>query len=269
MSTRPVVVLPGLTPGLAATRTHAQLVETSSAGAVLDPAGLLAGAATSSPTLDTFVEGIAAELEQTGLDDVTVVAESFAATAALRLAATHPDRITELVLIAPIGFVSPLSGPGRGRASLSDIASSLYSGDPDRTRTALIALGVPGDVTALAGEYSSAVDDRAREAGGVLTSMIGSGEFDRAGSAEGDGLREVRKPVNLIWGRDDVCAPLDSAFYLERRLREAQLRVVPNVGHLLLRQWGPETVRFIGAVLRTDVATAPGRDQPLVETKGA
>lgn len=249
MSIRPIAVVPGLAPALAGAPVHAQLVDSAGAGTVLDGARMLVeGSESSEPALDALAAQIAAQLDAAGLTEVALVAESWAATAALRFAARNPQQLSELVLVAPLGFASPLSGSARGLPALAKVVHDLHSGQPDDVRSALSDLGLAGPPQTLVEEYAAA-DDRARAAGALLGRLIGSGEFDLTRRAEGDGLRDVRTPVTLVWGRDDKWATLDSAFYLERRLRDAQLRVVPNVGHLVTQQWGPGLFRYAATVL--------------------
>jgi pimeloyl-ACP methyl ester carboxylesterase len=162
-----------------------------------------------------------------------VIAESWAATVALQFAAERPARVEELVLISPIGFTSPLTGQRRMPNSFSDAVRRLYSGDVKDAGQALEVLGGGSiDIPALAPQYASSGEE-VRQAADVLSGWLDKGAFELVGSQHPDNVRRVRQQVSLVWGRDDLWAGLDSAFYLTRRLRNVRLRVFPGTGHLL------------------------------------
>lgn len=260
MSHAPLVVLPGLTPGLrgsgallAAERRDGHAAE------VVDLAPLVADAtASGQPGAGGLAAALAAHLDRAGLDRVAVAAESLSASAALRFAARHPDRVTALYLAAPYGYARPLSGKWTGAEAFADVIRDLYATDPAAVSAALAALGGPVPVAdGVAAAYQAALTAESADAAAVLAGWVENGAFDATSDPVGDGAREVRAPVSLLWGRDDRWAGLDSAFYLTRRLRQVQLRVFPHCGHLLSVQAAAPASSYLRSLAPVwDVAAA-------------
>lgn len=111
-------------------------------------------------------------------------------------------------------------------------------------------------------EYSEYRVEDVQGAARMVAAWWSVGAFDSAGVSERhDDLRAVRQPVQLVWGRDDDWTGLDSAFFLLRRLRTVQLRVIPSCGHLVSleapRVLGRIVQTFLGLFAEPDPVTPP------------
>jgi pimeloyl-ACP methyl ester carboxylesterase len=200
------------------------------------------------PALDSLVDALRAEIGAVGTDPVSIVAESVFATTALRFAAAYPDRVDELVLVAPYGYTSVLTAGRRLPTPFAAAVRGLYSGSEAATAQSLDVLAgrqVAGDENILRSYIASATDSRVAESADVLAEWIESGEFELAALESGDHVRGVKQQVSLIWGRDDLWAGLDSAFYLARRLKNVRLRVFPHTGHLVSLEVPEEVARHV------------------------
>lgn len=256
MSDQKLLALPGLSPGLSVSRMLAQLQQASPALAPIDGVELLdlVGRASDAGRsgADGLAETLADVLDERGARRVTLIAEGVGATAALRLAALRPGLVARLVLCAPFGYARPLSGSWRPRSSAAAAVRDLYLGDEGASQAALEMLSGGTDLApeGLVNEYrSSAQDDAVVKAVTTLTGWIDDGSFNPMESPEGDGVRQSKVPVSLVWGRDDAVTGLDSAFYLNRRLKDVQLRIFSNLGHLVFAQGGARVARHVASVL--------------------
>ncbi|MEV0109775.1 alpha/beta hydrolase [Nocardia sp. NPDC050799] len=255
MSDQKLLVLPGLSPGLSASRMLAQLRQASPGLASVDGVELLdlieRTAAAGRSGADGLAETVADVLEERGAHRVTLIAESVGATAALRLAALRPGLVAHLVLCAPFGYARPLSGTWHPRSSAGTVVRDLYLGDKGRSRAALEVLSGGADLVpeGLLDEYHRAQDDAVFKAATTLADWIENGSLTPMESSKGDRVRQTKVPVSLVWGRDDTVAGVDSAFYLSRRLKDVQLRIFNKLGHLVFAQGGARIAGHVASVL--------------------
>lgn len=277
MSDQTLLIVPGLAPGLSSSRLLDQLQPFLPDGLAADGVDLLdlvrrACAADGSGT-DALATALAAEMDDRGVTDAIIVAEGVSATAALRLAALRPELVRHLVLCAPFGYAQPLSGTWESRESVAARFRELYLGEESTSSAALEVLcGSPSLVpSGLSAAYrESGHDDQVAQAVGVLSDWMETGALNPMESPEGDRVRHSRVPVSLVWGRDDRACGLDAAFYLNRRLKDVQLRIFGDLGHLVLEQGGDRISRHIGAVLTQVLLGDTGddaADQPSADDK--
>ncbi|MGW4773473.1 alpha/beta fold hydrolase [Nocardia sp. NPDC004278] len=256
MSAKTLLVLPGLTPGLSADRLVEVLRKMSTANDRHHGVDLLDLLVRADRTDRVGADGLAEELselvDEARWGTVDVLAEGVSATVALRFASRYPDRVGRLILIAPVGYAQPLSGAWTTSGDLAQLVRQLYLGDPYTSDAAFTTLcGGSGLAVPDAGAAYRASTVNVDVKGAVLrlSDWLERGAFDAPPSAVGDGLRTIRVPVDLIWGRLDRVSGLDSAFYLNRRLKDAQLRIFGDCGHLVREQGGDRLVRHIHSLL--------------------
>jgi pimeloyl-ACP methyl ester carboxylesterase len=167
-------------------------------------------------------------MDHLGLQRASVVGHSIGGRMAWRFAASHPERVDKLVLVAPDGFSSP--GFDYGKAPEVPIVlgwvrqvlpkpvlrmnlAPAYA-DPDFLTDALVTryhdlLLAPG--------ARQAMLDRMRQ-----TVLVDPRPL----------LAQVRAPTLLVWGERDAMIPLSNAADYRKALPGARLVVVPGVGHL-------------------------------------
>lgn len=274
MSEQTLLTVPGFSPGLSSSRMLDQIRpflprQVSAQGVDLVDVVRRASSSTASGT-DALAEGLASEMDARGLTHAIIVAEGVSATAALRLAALRPELVKHLVLCAPYGYAQPLTGSWETRETVAARVRDLYLGDDATSSAALEVLcGAASLVpTGLATRYrESARSEQVAQAVGLLADWMEDGDLHPMESVDGDRVRRSKVPVNLVWGRDDRAAGLDAAFYLNRRLKDVQLRIFGDLGHLVLEQGGDRVSRHVGAVVaqvisRDDGDQAPGHQTP-------
>lgn len=185
--------------------------------------------------LEPFADRVALVAEREGMLPAPVVGHSLGGMIVLRLALRRPADVKALVLAGAAGLsvgnvwgrqllsiftsVRPgrLAGRYRGWVSRSPLLRRLVFG--------FVSVADPVGLT-----------DEAVE--GFLAGQLLHTDVDSAWQAlrrddPRQELENVRCPVLVLWGSEDVQLPLDDAFEYTRRLR-ARLRVIPGCGHLLI-----------------------------------
>jgi len=164
-------------------------------------------------------------LDRAGAGRVVLVGHSTGGVLAIRFALLHPDRVSRLVLVNPLGLNDTLAegvpytdlGTLRDEEAKTDAASikayqlrNYYHGAWRPAYDRWVAM--------LAGQYASADGDVVRDAQARLSDMI----LTQPVAAE---LPRLAMPVTLVIGQRDLTAFRASSAPPERR---AQVRTVPQ-----------------------------------------
>lgn len=180
-------------------------------------------------------DALAGFLDHHDLDRVTVVAHSWAAGAALSMAARHPDRVGALVLLAPVGapgsvnamdhlLAVPLVGWSVLRSGLRVGAWAL---DRDRTRR-LLPRGF-GDLDPMAAKrMAGSAQSRGARRSAALEQRALVSELPGVRA----GLGELDVPTVVLAGTHDLIIPTSAAHHLAAAIPGARLHLV-EAGHLL------------------------------------
>ena len=172
-----------------------------------------------------------------GIDSALIVGHSFGAGAATEFAMRFPERTRRLVLVdAALGLTQPPSdAPAPVRpASIREILVSLTITNPLATKFLLRSL-IEKKERALPA-YVEILQRPLRRRGetanvaGWLYFFLGS---DRtAQSADRAAYAQLQGPVALIWGEKDSVTPIDQAHDLQKLVPQAELIILPGLGHI-------------------------------------
>jgi len=149
---------------------------------------------------------------------VVVLGHSFGGRIAVMLASARPDLVTALVLtgaplVRPPGVPIPRPSLGlRAAKVLNRIGVVSDKRLEDHRRRS-----GPADYRAATGVM--------REVFVKVIAEYNDGVYARA-------MRELRCPVEMVWGADDTAAPLGGAYAAAELASDAKLTVLPGVGHL-------------------------------------
>ena len=194
-----------------------------------------------------FTRFIERYMEGRGLRSATVVGASLGGRVALELAIKHPQRVSRLVLVNSLGLGRPSMRLTYGLITLPRVGETMMN----VTRNALN--WVPAAmIRRVAGRYIGASADLSRTMDdGYLdnlrelyaaegyhdaylatvrslvtpTALFGN-EYDVSGR-----LREIKVPLQLIWGADDPLFPLVHATRAHALVDNSRLAVIEGAGH--------------------------------------
>jgi pimeloyl-ACP methyl ester carboxylesterase len=177
-------------------------------------------------------------LDASGVDRAIVVGHSFGGAVAACLAASHPERVAGLVLVAPAAnraslyrldywLATPVVGPVASAAMLSSLGVALSAGAVRRRAAERLALDdrylqaaarvllAPGAWRAYAAEQRFLVRDLAS-----LERRLGA----------------IHAPTTIISGTEDRVVPTSSVRQLASQIPSATLLLIERAGHLLPQQ---------------------------------
>jgi 4,5:9,10-diseco-3-hydroxy-5,9,17-trioxoandrosta-1(10),2-diene-4-oate hydrolase len=173
-------------------------------------------------------------LDELGIGRVHLVGNSLGGGTAMRFALRFPERADRLVLMAPggLGLNVFAPDPTEGVQRLMEFAAPP---GPSREKMAAFLRTLVFDQRLVTDEL---VDERYAVASdpGAIAAMasMGASFYDPACAEDGMLWREahrLRRPVLLIWGREDRVNPLDGALVALKLIRRAQLHVFGGCGH--------------------------------------
>ena len=183
-------------------------------------------------TLLGFAGELLAVADERGVERFAVVGWSAGGPHALAVAAVAPERVTRVALVASMPVpdgVQLLSGPVRAAMRLARVSPRLAANGLERWgRSPTPPTGDP--VTDAA--YARGRVESFRSGGEWLAR-----ELAYLGRPWGFGLADVRAPVSLWWGSGDRVTPPSIALEYERRLPDAELRLVDGAHQVLFTRW--------------------------------
>jgi pimeloyl-ACP methyl ester carboxylesterase len=192
-------------------------------------------------------------LERRGVRQAAVVAHSYGASVALRMALTAPERITRLALYDAWVYADQLPtfflwSRARG---LGELLFALFYEERAEDKLAL-AFYDPSRVPEKLIEDVERAFARPGTRAAALAAVRGM-DYETVQ----DRYRTVDKPVLLLWGREDVVTPLAVGERLSRDLPRSRLVVYPRCGHLAMLEAAAATNAEVTKFLAEDLAAAP------------
>ena len=185
-------------------------------------------------------------IEALGFDRISVLGWSMGGFIAQTLAVQHPDRVDKLILLS--------TDPGGAYADLTSTAvwSQLIdmSGTPHEQARRLLSLLLPSDVA----------ESFYREFGDVVAAArarLSPELIERQGAAMdawhqngiGNRLREIRAPVLVATGSEDVVIPASNGLKLVNAIPGAWLAQFPKGGHAFMAQYPCPLANLINGFL--------------------
>lgn len=167
-------------------------------------------------------------MDQLAISRASMVGHSMGGRLAWTLAATHPERVDKLVLVAPDGFASP--GFAYGEAPEVPAALHLMRFTLPKWLLRMNLEPAYFDAAAMTDERTTRYHDLMLAPGArnaMIARMQQSVLVDPVPL-----LQRITAPTLLIWGKQDAMIPFSNAADYTRSLAQSQLVALDNMGHL-------------------------------------
>jgi 4,5:9,10-diseco-3-hydroxy-5,9,17-trioxoandrosta-1(10),2-diene-4-oate hydrolase len=202
-------------------------------------------------------------MDALGLERAALVGHSQAGAMAVRLALTHPDRISRVAVLGTGSLLPPLGEAKKGAAAEGEEGGDREPTEAD-ARAVLEAnlfhhALITEDELALRMRMSAGKNFRAfqaRKAAGAAGRAGGGGRKEEKDKPLWQRLGEVRQPLLMIYGREDRGEAAQRAELAKQEAPGLDLHVVPNCRPLV--QWDAADAfhRLAGPFLASEDASA-------------
>lgn len=167
-------------------------------------------------------------MDRLGIARASFVGHSIGGRIAWTFAATHPERVDKLVLVAPDGFASP--GFEYGRAPEVPLSAELMRYVLPKPLLRMSLEPAYGQAAFLSDELTTRYHDLMLAPGNreaLLARMRQTTLVDPVPL-----LRRIQAPTLLVWGEADAMIPVANAADYLKTMPHAKLVSLPGVGHL-------------------------------------
>jgi pimeloyl-ACP methyl ester carboxylesterase len=235
-----ILMLHGFGASLHTWEDWARLLEADHRVIRLDLPGFgLTGADPTGDYTDARAIGVLrALMDRLGVARATLIGSSMGGRIAWVFAASHPDRVAKLVLLAPDGFASPGVAYGRRQEVPLLMRVLPYTLPASMLRANLAA------AYADPARLSEATVQRTHDlmlAPGVRRAIIA--RMRQVVLPEpGPLLRRITAPTLLIWGEQDRMIPIANAQDYLAALPDARLVALPGIGHVPMEEAPEATI---------------------------
>lgn len=170
---------------------------------------------------------VRALMDRRGIEKAAIVAHSWGSSVALALALGAPERVTRIALYDAWVFEDQIPTFFRlaRRSGVGEILFGLYYKERPDDKLAL-AFHDPTVLNEKLAEDVELAMERPGTVAGALAAVRGQ-QFAEVEKR----YRTIKKPVLLLWGREDVVTTLDFGERLFKELPSARLVVYPKCGH--------------------------------------
>jgi pimeloyl-ACP methyl ester carboxylesterase len=176
-------------------------------------------------TLDKLADDVAALLRELRTGPVVLVGHSMGGYVVLAFARRHADLLRGLVLVGTkAGADTPEGAAGR-RATADKVRLEGIDGVVNTMAPKMLAAS--NHDAAMAEQVRGFMESSKSE--GVIGALLGMAE--RPDSTPS--LANIRVPTLVITGADDTVIPPAESDLLAKNIAGAQLKVIPNAGHLV------------------------------------
>jgi pimeloyl-ACP methyl ester carboxylesterase len=185
-------------------------------------------------------------IETLGFERTSVVGWSMGGFVAQTLALQHPDRVNKLILLS--------TDPGGSHADLASptVWSQLVdtSGTPHEQARRLLFLLFPSAVAeSLYRQFGDIVAAARARLSPDLVNRQATAMDAWHGNGVGDRLREIRGPVLIATGSEDIVIPPSNALKLVNAIPGAWLAQFPRGGHAFMAQYPRRLADLINGFL--------------------
>lgn len=223
------------------------------------------------PGRSFYVRWVTKLLDELKLKRATLIGHSLGGTVAMLTAATVPERVARLALMAPGGFGDPILY--RLRMMALPFGEWLAPYVPDRLIRGFLRANAYDPRCLPEWLYADALKYARSGSGAELARVMAQG-LSRFRGPNGLGAQwrarlavGIRCPTLVLWGREDRTLPVSHAVDAAATLPGAVVEVIENAGHLLMLEKPRLVQRALHAFLEVTAARLSSRTWPV--TAGA
>ena len=176
------------------------------------------------------VARVIALLDQFGVQQVIIAGHSMGGRIAWNLAAAHPERVSQMVLLSPDGFPDPNAKSDKTYEVPALLGLLPYSLPQWALRMGGVAPAF-ADNSQLTPQMMQRYHDMML-APGVRTALLERMRQTR-NSDPVSRLQSIKAPTLLLWGEKDAFIPVSNAQDYLKAMPQAKLVTLPGVGHVL------------------------------------
>jgi pimeloyl-ACP methyl ester carboxylesterase len=188
------------------------------------------------------VARVIALLDQLGVQQVIMAGHSMGGRIAWNLAASHPERVSQLVLLAPDGFPDPNAKSDKTYEVPALLGLMQYSLPQWALRMGGVAPAF-ADNSQLTPQMMQRYHDMML-APGVRTALLERMRQTRNSDPVAR-LQSIQVPVLLLWGEKDAFIPASNAQDYLKAMPQAKLVTLPGVGHVLHEEAPQASVQVV------------------------
>jgi pimeloyl-ACP methyl ester carboxylesterase len=187
-------------------------------------------------TPEAYVEYLKGFMDETGIEQATLIGNSMGGGISWAMAVTFPERVGQLVLInsAPPDVLKQVRNDSfRTLAAIRNIPVLPYLVIASRTKQGIkwILQECVADITTI----TPAVLNRQYQLSkieGTTWALYSTFKNAEEALAYKDGLRQIRHPTLLIWGKRDLVFPPDVGEALHGEIGNSKLILIEDSGHI-------------------------------------
>ncbi len=188
------------------------------------------------------VARVIAVMDQLGVQQVIVTGHSMGGRIAWNLAAAHPERVSQLVLLSPDGFPDPNAKSDKTYEVPALLGLLPYSLPKWALRMGGVAPAFADD-SQLTPQMMQRYHDMML-APGVRTALLERMRQTRNSDPVAR-LQSITVPTLLIWGEKDAFIPVGNAQDYLKAMPQARLVTLPGVGHVLHEEAPQASVQVV------------------------
>ncbi len=190
-------------------------------------------------TVDDFAADVVAFMDAVGIDEATIVGHSFGSFIARRVAETHPERVTRLVLIgSAVTPVNPVTL--EVQQTVRELPDPVPTEFAREFQASTIYHPVPEAF--FEGTVAESIKLPARLWREVWDGMLA---FEDAAQ-----LRRITAPTLILWGEQDALFPREEQDRLVAAIPHARLTTYPETGHCPNWERPEQVVRDLEAFMK-------------------
>tara|TARA_B100000427_G_C15434262_1_gene562233 strand:+ start:33 stop:914 length:882 start_codon:yes stop_codon:yes gene_type:complete len=177
-------------------------------------------------TLNYLTQGVLEFVDRLGLDRFSLIGNSLGGAICIRLAVDHPERVDQMVLMAPGGLES--RDVYMGMKGIRSMLRAIF--DPGG-----ITLESMGKVFAKQLYDPSIISDALLEQRMRIAQTQPQSVFSTSRVPnQSEDLEKIRCPVLGLWGEDDQFCPISGAATLEQHIKNVRVTRFSNCGHWVM-----------------------------------